>query len=146
MKTMDYGRLTMVHYFLYEVCGKSLQICVVQKPHLFGKLTRFEEICFPGNRLMVPGINKGGGMIRSYPVTHQKPKLWVEILITVLGIGGVLIFFALYETAFPDASVDVTISRAQAEEIAENHLEELGYSVEGYKSALSFSSDSSAAY
>jgi membrane protease YdiL (CAAX protease family) len=95
---------------------------------------------------MDPGINKGGGMSRSYPVSHQKSKLWVEILITILGVAGVLIFFALYETAFPDASVDVTISRSQAKEIAENQLKELGYSVDGYKSALSFSSDSSAAY
>jgi hypothetical protein len=85
-------------------------------------------------------------MIRSYPISHQKPKLWVEILITVLGITGAFIFFALYETALPDASVDVTISRAQAKEIAESELKELGYSVDGYKSALSFSSDSSAAY
>ncbi len=85
-------------------------------------------------------------MNRSYPVSRQKPKLWVEILITVLGIAGVIIFFALYETAFPDASVDVSISRSQAKEIAEKQLKELGYSVDGYKSALSFSSDSSAAY
>jgi hypothetical protein len=85
-------------------------------------------------------------MNRSYPVSRQKSKLWVEILITVLGITGVFIFFALYESAFPDASVDVTISRTQAKEIAENQLRELGYSVEEYQSALSFSSDSSAAY
>jgi ribosomal protein S18 acetylase RimI-like enzyme len=85
-------------------------------------------------------------MSRSYPVARQKPKLWVEILITVLGIAGIFIFFALYETAFPDATVDVTISRAQAQEIAENQLKELGYSIDGYKSALSFTSDSSAAY
>ncbi len=26
-------------------------------------------------------------MIRSYPVSRQKPNLWVEILITVLGIS-----------------------------------------------------------
>jgi hypothetical protein len=85
-------------------------------------------------------------MSRSYPVPRQKPKLRVEILITALGIAGVFIFFALYQTAFPDASVDVTISRAQAKEIAESQLKEMGYSVEGYQSALSFSSDSSAAY
>jgi len=85
-------------------------------------------------------------MSNSYPVSSPKPKLWVEILITVLGIASVFIFFALYETASPDASVDVTISRAQAKEIAENQLKELGYSVDGYKSAVSFSSDAMAAY
>jgi N-acetylglutamate synthase-like GNAT family acetyltransferase len=85
-------------------------------------------------------------MNRSYPASHPSPKLWAEILITVLGIIGAFIFFALYESAFPDASVDVTISRAQAQQIATEQLEQLGYSMEGYKFALSFSSDSHAAY
>lgn len=85
-------------------------------------------------------------MSRSFPVLSPKPKLWVEILITVFGAAGVIIFFALYETAFPNASVDVTLSRTQAEEIAVRQLQELGYSVDGYTLALSFSSDSSAAY
>lgn len=85
-------------------------------------------------------------MSRSYAISRPKPKLWVEILITLLGILGVIVFFALYESAFPDASVDVTISRAQAREIATQHLEQWGYSVEGYDFALSFSDDSQAAY
>lgn len=85
-------------------------------------------------------------MNRSYAVSHPKPKLWVEILITVLGIVGVIIFFAFYERAFPDASVDVSISRAQAKQTAMDELKQLGYSVEGYKFALSFSSDSQAAF
>lgn len=83
-------------------------------------------------------------MNRSYPVSLQKPQLWVEILITILGIVGVIIFFAFYETAFPDASVDVSISRGQAEQIATEQLEQLGYSLEDYEFALSFSSDSQA--
>jgi hypothetical protein len=81
-----------------------------------------------------------------YPVSRPKPKLWTEILITMFGIAGVFIFFALYEKAFPDASVDVTISRTQAEQIATEQMHQLGYSVEGYTFALSFSSDSQAAY
>ena len=85
-------------------------------------------------------------MNRQYAISRKKPQLWVEILITVLGVVGVVVFFALYESAFPDASVDVTISRTQAEQIATNQLRELGYSVEDYESALSFNSDSSAAY
>jgi hypothetical protein len=85
-------------------------------------------------------------MIRSYATSRPKPKLWVEILITVLGIIGVVVFFALHVTAFPDASVDVSISRAQAKQIAMKQLTQLGYSMDGYQFALSFSSDSSAAY
>ena len=89
---------------------------------------------------------KGGGMNRVFTVSRPKPQFWVELLITVFGIAGVFIFFALYEKAFPDASIDVTISRAQAQQIATEQLEQLGYSVEGYKFALSFSSDSQAAF
>src|SRR6266498_43738 len=85
-------------------------------------------------------------MNRYYAVSHQKPQLWVEILITMLGIVGVIIFFAFYETAFPDASVDVAISRGQARQLATEQLNRFGYSVEGYQFALSFSSDSQAAY
>jgi hypothetical protein len=84
-------------------------------------------------------------MIRNYTNSQQKPQLWVEILITVSGIVGVILFFALYETAFPDASVDVSISRAQAKEYAEEQLNRLGHDVDGYKFALSFYSDSQAA-
>ena len=85
-------------------------------------------------------------MERQYAVSPQKPQVWVEILITILGIAGVFVFFALYETAFPDASVDVSISRKQAEQVATEYLNRFGYSVEDYEFALSFSSDSSAAY
>lgn len=85
-------------------------------------------------------------MIRSYTSSYQKPTLWVEILITLFGIAGVLLFLAYYETAFPDASVDVTLSRGQAEQIAARQLQDLGYMLEGYEFALSFSSDSQAAY
>jgi len=85
-------------------------------------------------------------MNRYYAVSPQKPQMWVEILITMLGIMSVIFFFAFYETAFPDASVDVTISRGQAKQIATEQLNRVGYSVEDYQFALSFSSDSQAAY
>jgi hypothetical protein len=84
-------------------------------------------------------------MIRNYANSRQKPQLWVEILITVFGILGVIIFFALYETALPDASVDVSISRGRAKQAALEYLNRFGYAVEGYEFALSFSSDSQAA-
>ena len=84
-------------------------------------------------------------MIRNYTTSHEKPQLWMEILITVLGILGVIIFFALYERAYPDASVNVSISRGQAQQAALGYLNRFGYAVEGYEFALSFSSDSQAA-
>ena len=85
-------------------------------------------------------------MIRKYINSRQKPQLWVEILITALGILGLITFFAFYETAFPDASVDVSTSRGQAKQIAIDYLKQFGFSIEGYDFALSFSSDSQAAY
>ena len=84
-------------------------------------------------------------MNRIYTVSNRKPQLWVEILITILGIAGVITFLAVYESAFPDASMDVTISRPQAKEIAEEQLSRLGHTLEGYQFALSFLSDWQAA-
>jgi hypothetical protein len=85
-------------------------------------------------------------MIRNYTNSRQKPQLRVEILITVLGILGVITFFSFYETAFPDASVAVSISRRQAKQIATDYLKQFGFSMEGYDFALSFLSDAQAAY
>ena len=85
-------------------------------------------------------------MIRNYTNSRQNPQLWVEIMITVLGLLGAITFFVFYETAFPNASMDVSISRGQAKQLAGEYLKQLGYSVEDYRFALSFSSDSQAAY
>ena len=85
-------------------------------------------------------------MNRTFAVARPKPYSWLDLLIVILGVVGVIVFLALYESAFPDATVDVSISRAQAERIAEDTLRGFGYSVDGYRSALSFSSDNHASY
>jgi len=64
----------------------------------------------------------------------------------VLGVTGAITFFNLYDRAMPSASVDVTISRSQAEEIATDYLARFGYAPQDYKFALSFSGDSSPLY
>ena len=85
-------------------------------------------------------------MNRTYPIVRKKVPLWVEILIVLLGVAGAITFFSLYDRAMPSASVNVTVSRAQAESIAKDYLTQFGYSPQGYKFALSFSGDSSPLY
>ncbi|CAG1016023.1 Sporulation-killing factor biosynthesis protein SkfC [Anaerolineales bacterium] len=85
-------------------------------------------------------------MNRTYSVAHPKPFSWLEVFIIAFGIVGVVVFFTFYESAFPDASVNVSITRQQAEAIASDTLRELGYSADNYKFAISFSSDQSASY
>ncbi len=85
-------------------------------------------------------------MNRTYPIVRQKTPLWVEALIVVLGVAGAITFFSLYDRALPSASVDVTISRSQAEEIATDYLHQFGYEPQDYKFALSFSGSGSPLY
>jgi len=85
-------------------------------------------------------------MNRTYPIVRQKTPLWVEILIIILGVAGAITFFNQYDRAMPSASVDVTVSRAQAESTARDYLTQLGYTPQDYKFALSFSGDSSPLY
>jgi hypothetical protein len=85
-------------------------------------------------------------MNRTYPIVRQKTPIWAEILIVILGVAGAITFFTLYDRAMPSASVDVTVSRAQAEGIAKDYLAQFGYIPQDYKFALSFSGDSSPLY
>jgi hypothetical protein len=85
-------------------------------------------------------------MQRTYPISRQKTPMWADILIVILGIAGAIAFFSFYERALPSASVDVTVSRSQAEQIATEHLNQLGYAPQDYKFVLSFSGASSPLY
>ncbi|MFZ5879543.1 MAG: GNAT family N-acetyltransferase [Chloroflexota bacterium] len=85
-------------------------------------------------------------MNRTFAVARPRPFSWLDLLIAALGIAGGIVFLSLYDSALPDAAIDVSISRSQAEKIAETTLRDFGYDAEGYKSALSFSSDSNASY
>ena len=85
-------------------------------------------------------------MKRSYPLTRQKTPLWVDILIVFFGVTGAIIFFTFYDRALPSASVDVSISRAEAEKIATDYLGQFGYTPHDYKFANSFSGGGSSLY
>ena len=88
----------------------------------------------------------GGNVNRTYPLVRQKTPLWADILIVVLGVAGAITFFVLYDRALPSASVDVNISRSQAEQIASDYLDQFEGIPQDYKFALSFSGDSSPLY
>ena len=65
-------------------------------------------------------------MHRIYSLKSKKTPLWVDLLLIFLGISGAIIFFLLYDRALPSASVDVSVTRAQVEEIASGYLQEFG--------------------
>jgi hypothetical protein len=78
-------------------------------------------------------------MERTYPISKEQKHPWIERLITLFGLIGAVIFFAQYDRALPSASVDVSITRPQAQQIAADYLNSFGYIPgEGYKSTLSF--------
>ncbi len=78
-------------------------------------------------------------MERTYPIAKEQKHPWIELLITLFGIFGAVIFFTQYDRALPSASVDVSVTRPQAQQIATDYLADFGYTPgEGYKSTLSF--------
>lgn len=75
-------------------------------------------------------------------MNSTKHRRSIEILITLAGVAGFILFLALYDRAFPSAALKMTRSRSEITKLAQQHLAELGYSVEGYEFALSFQRDS----
>ncbi len=85
-------------------------------------------------------------MNRTYPVKNQHGNIWLELLITLLGIVGVILFLSFYDHALPSAAIDLKYSRAQISQFAESKLQKLGFSPAGYKFSLSFNEDNMASY
>ena len=85
-------------------------------------------------------------MNKNYPLAQKHSPLWLELLITLLGIVGVIVFLTYYDRALPSAAIDLKYSRAQIEQLAEEKLIDLGFSPEGYQFALSFDEDNLASY
>ncbi|HSQ06010.1 MAG TPA: hypothetical protein VLN59_18380, partial [Burkholderiales bacterium] len=61
-----------------------------------------------------------------------------DVLLTLAGIVGVILFLALYNEAFPDATIDLTLSRDQIAQRADDYLKSQGYDVSGYESVVDF--------
>lgn len=85
-------------------------------------------------------------MNRTYPVNNKPGSFRLELLITLLGIIGVILFLTFYDRALPSAAIDLKYSRKQISQLAESQLRTFGYSPEGYEFALSFDEDNLASF
>jgi len=85
-------------------------------------------------------------MNKQYPIDQKQDMFWLEVLIMLLGIAGVIIFLTYYDQALPSAAIDLRYSRDEIQDLAENELQELGLLSEEYQFALSFNEDRMAAY
>ena len=66
------------------------------------------------------------------------------VILGAAGVVGLVVFLALYGRAFPQAAVELRVSRAQAREIARRYVTERGFDLAGYRSAVAFEADQDA--
>ncbi len=69
-----------------------------------------------------------------------------DVLLTLFGILGILLFLALYAEAFPDAAIDLTLSRDQIAQRATAYLTARGYEVGDYEFVVDFNENSWASF
>jgi hypothetical protein len=74
----------------------------------------------------------------------QSPSRRLDLLITLLGLLGMVLFLAFYDRAFPSAALDLKLSRDEIAQRAQAYLKTQGYDLQGYEFALSFGEDWSA--
>jgi hypothetical protein len=68
-----------------------------------------------------------------------------NLVLLLLGIAGLLVFVLFYDRAFPTASIDLKVTRGQAQQIAQGFLQERGFKLAGYDTTTTFGSDEMAA-
>ncbi len=85
-------------------------------------------------------------MKRTYAVNIPQRSIWIELVITLFGIIGVILFLSFYDRALPSAAIDLKYSRDQISQLAETQLHEFGFSPKGYLFALSFNEDNMSSY
>jgi GNAT superfamily N-acetyltransferase/membrane protease YdiL (CAAX protease family) len=61
-----------------------------------------------------------------------------DVLLTLLGVLGIVLFLALYNEAFPDATIELTLSRDQIAQHATDYLAAQGYDVSDYEFVVDF--------
>jgi membrane protease YdiL (CAAX protease family) len=61
-----------------------------------------------------------------------------DVLLTLAGILGIVLFLALYNEAFPDATLELPLSRDQITQRANAYLKSQGYDVGDYESVVDF--------
>ncbi len=70
--------------------------------------------------------------------TSHLPSWRTELLITLLGVLGLVLFLAFYDRAFPSAALDLALSREELAERAREALEEQGHEAPDYEFVLTF--------
>lgn len=78
--------------------------------------------------------------------TIRPPARWVEVLITILGLLGLIAALSLYQEAFPEAALELKLSREQIEQRARAYMQARGYQLDGYEFVLTFNEDSEGSY
>ena len=61
-----------------------------------------------------------------------------DLILTILGLLGLVLFLAFYDQAFPSAALDLTLSREQIAERATVYMCQRGYDLGAYQTALTF--------
>ena len=64
-----------------------------------------------------------------------------DVLLTLFGFLGIVLFLALYNEAFPDATIELTLSRDQIAQRANDYLKSQGYDVSDYETVVDFNQD-----
>lgn len=75
----------------------------------------------------------------------RQPFSRMTLVLALLAAGGLLAFVKLYDRAFPQASIDIKVSRSEAQAKAEQYLEQRGFRLTDYQTAAIFDGDSPAA-
>ncbi len=65
-----------------------------------------------------------------------------DVLLTLFGLLGFALFLLLYNEAFPEATINLALSRDQIAQRADAYLKSQGYDVDGYESVVDFNENS----
>jgi len=79
-------------------------------------------------------------MVDSLAASRPRSRRW-DVVITVLGLLGLLLFLLLYDQAFPSAAIDLKLPRAEIARRAQAYLQAQGYDLREYEFALTFGED-----
>ena len=61
-----------------------------------------------------------------------------DVLLTLAGVLGIVLFLTLYNEAFPDATIELPLARDQVMQRATDYLKSQGYEVGDYESVVDF--------
>jgi hypothetical protein len=69
------------------------------------------------------------------------PRLRVEILVTVLGLAGWVLFLGYYDRVSPAAALDLRYSRAEIAQRSGEYARARGFDLDGYRQVVTFERD-----